>query len=146
MGSGSTQRAQPPSGAPIHLIHHAFRKGGGMERCAVALAASLREMNRTVVVHTMTPDAALAQSLGIELNVLPVPLVPRKLQSFRFFRAVRNALPKMNGLQIAFSRVPVRDVAICGGTHRGYLRQTRRWTGPFDLLQFWMERQCYTQA
>src|SRR5437588_495791 len=141
MGSGSTQRAQPPSGAPIHLIHHAFRKGGGMERCAVALAASLREMNRTVVVHTMTPDAALAESLGIELNVLKVPLVPRKLQSFRFFRAVEQARAGMEGIQIAFSRVRVRDIVICGGTHRGYLERSRKWTGPFDVLDTWMERQ-----
>src|SRR5256885_604752 len=104
-------------------------------------------MGRRVVVHTMTPDRALAHSLRLELNLLSVPLFPRKLQTFRFFRQVQQALPSMaKGLQIAFSRVPVRDIAVCGGTHRGYLTRTRRWTGPFDLLQFWMENQCYRHA
>jgi glycosyltransferase involved in cell wall biosynthesis len=140
----STLAAMPASA--IHLIHHAFRKGGGMERCAVSLATALRQMDRRVVVHTMTPDVALAESLGIELNVLKVPLVPRKLQSYRFFRAVEQARAAMDGLQIAFSRVRVRDVAICGGTHRGYLERTRKWTGPFDVLQSWMEHQSYRGA
>ena len=130
----------------VNIIHHAFRKGGGMERCAVSLATALRQMGRRVVVHTMTPDIALAESLGIELNVLKVPLVPRKLQQYRFFRAVDRARPVMDGLQIAFSRVRVSDVAICGGTHRGYLARTRKWAAPFDILDIWMERQSYQTA
>jgi glycosyltransferase involved in cell wall biosynthesis len=80
------------------------------------------------------------------LNVLKVPLAPRKLQSYRFFRAVERARPGMEGLQIAYSRVRVRDVVICGGTHQGYLARTRKWTGPFDLLDLWMERQSYRSA
>lgn len=138
-------RHEPRDGA-IHIIHHAFRRGGGMERCAVSLAASFREMGRKVVVHTMTPDVVLAESLGVGLDVLPVNLFPRKLQSLRFFRQVERARPKMEGLQIAFSRVRVRDVVICGGTHRGYLARTRKWSGPFDRLQSWMEEQSYRQA
>lgn len=130
----------------VHIIHHAFRKGGGMERCAVSLATALRQMGRRVVVHTMTPDFELARSLGVELNVLKVPHMPRKLQTFRFFRAVEGARLCMDGLQIAFSRVRVRDIAICGGTHLGYMKRTRKWTGPFDLLDIWMERQTYASA
>lgn len=117
-----------------------------MERCAVSLATALRQMGRRVVVHTMTPDLALAQSLGVDLNVLKVPLAPRKLQAFRFFRAVERARPRMAGLQIAFSRVRVRDVAICGGTHRGYLARTGKWAGLFGRLEVWMERQNYASA
>ena len=126
----SAQPGQNESADPIHIIHHAFRLGGGKERCAVALAAALRQMGRKVTVHAMTADAALAQSLGIELKMTPVSSFPRKLQTFKFFRQLERAQPQMNGLQISLSRVRVRDVLVCGGCHRGYLARTKKWTGP----------------
>jgi len=130
----------------IHIIHHAFRLGGGKERCAVALAASLKELGRRVVVHTIKADAALANSLGVELDLLPFKEFPRKLQAFRFFRQIDRVRKNMDGLQIAFSRVRAQDIVVCGGTHRGYLARARKWMGPFDWLQIWMEQQSYRQA
>src|SRR2546426_3915787 len=90
----------------VNIIHHAFRRGGGKERCAVSLAAALRKMGWRVIVHAMIADAALAKSLRVELNLVPVSTFPRALQSFRFFKAIEGEGQNMDGLQIAFSRVP----------------------------------------
>jgi glycosyltransferase involved in cell wall biosynthesis len=130
---------------PIHIFHHAFRRGGGKERYAIALATALRQLDFSVAFHALGGDRALAESLGIDLRLIQVPRIPRKLESFRFFRQVEKVRHQVQGLQITLSRARVRDVLISGGTHLGYLARARKWTGPFDLLQIWMERQAYRE-
>ncbi|HEY5915217.1 MAG TPA: glycosyltransferase [Verrucomicrobiae bacterium] len=128
---------------PVHLIHHTLGYGGGMERYALTLAASLRELGHKVTFHARKADATIARSLGVNLEMLPVGPFPRKLQDFRFFRRVDRLRGDFEGLQIALSRVRVKDVMICGGPHRGYLNHARKWAGFFDRLQIWMESQAY---
>ncbi|HSU53376.1 MAG TPA: glycosyltransferase family 4 protein [Candidatus Dormibacteraeota bacterium] len=141
----SRQHNQVEANLPLHLIHHAFRRGGGMERCVVSLASSLRKLGKKIIVHTMKGDAALAAELGVELQIAPISEFPRKLQAYRFYRAMQRTRPQMAGPQIAFSRVRTSDILVCGGTHRGYLARTRKLAGPFDWLQFSMERQAYRE-
>lgn len=117
-----------------------------MERYALVLSASLRELGCRVVVHAYRTDPALAQAMGLELQPAPVARFPRKLQGFRFFRQVQQLRPRLAGRQIALSRVPVQDAIICGGTHRGFLRRARKLPGPFDWLQVWMEQRAYQSA
>jgi glycosyltransferase involved in cell wall biosynthesis len=132
----------------VKLLHHTFRRAGGMERYALVLCEALRELGCQVTVHARQGDSELARSLGVELKLVPTANRPRKLKDWRFFRAMerenRNVGP--SEVEITLSRVRARDVVICGGTHRGYLRQARKFTGPFDLLQIWMERQAYASA
>src|SRR5262245_6855958 len=134
--------ADHSKGKTIHLFHHAFRRGGGKERYAIALAAALKQLGHPVVVHTINADRSVADSLGIDLNILPISSFPRRLESFRFFRAVQRLAPTVSGYQITLSRAPVRDLLVSGGTHLGYLQHAKKWTGPFDLLATWMERQA----
>jgi glycosyltransferase involved in cell wall biosynthesis len=129
--------------APVHIFHHAFQRGAGMERCVVSLAESLKQLGRRVVVHTIVADQELCRSLGVELDLLPFKRFPRKLQAFRFFRQVEMVRRRVEGIEIGFSRVRTKDIHVAGGTHRGYLSHARKWAGPFDYLQFWMERQSY---
>jgi len=112
----------------------------------LTLARTLAGMGHSVTCHAHEGDAALAAELGVTLEVVPVWRYPRKLQDLWFFRSVRRAAPGIRGRQIALCRVPVRDVIICGGTHRGYMRQARKWAGVFDRLQFWMEARAYGSA
>lgn len=131
---------------PLHLFHHSFKRGGGMERYALVLASSLRDLGCRVVIHAFRADASLASAMGLERQPAPVARFPRKLQGWRFFRYVQKLSPQLQGRQIALTRVPVRDAVICGGTHRGYLRRARKLAGPFDWLQFWLEQRAYDSA
>jgi glycosyltransferase involved in cell wall biosynthesis len=128
---------------PIHLIHHTFNRGGGMERYALTLAASLKELGHTVLFHARRTNPDLARARGIELDTVPVQKFPRKLREFRFFRAMERRRRDWSGVQIALNRVRATDAVTCGGTHRGYLRNARKIAGPFDWLECWMERQAY---
>ncbi|HYG33546.1 MAG TPA: glycosyltransferase [Clostridia bacterium] len=117
-----------------------------MERYAITLADSLVKLGCRVVFHAHKTDRELAQSLGVETALLKVPKFPRKLRDFRYFRQVDRRLSETEGPQIALSRVRVRDMVICGGTHRGYLARARKWSGPLDWLQIWMETEAYRSA
>src|SRR5881394_1701426 len=130
----------------IHLFHHSFTRGGGKERYALLLASTFKDMGHPVIFHATFIDAALAQASGIEIRKVPVARFPRKLIDYRFFRKIDSLRSQLDGIQITLSRVRARDLLISGGNHRGYLARARKLTGPFDLLQIWMENQCYRFA
>jgi glycosyltransferase involved in cell wall biosynthesis len=117
-----------------------------MERYAVVVAGTLSQLGYRVVVHTAKADQALAKALGVELRIAALTGVPKKLQDLFFFRNVRRSLSVEDGPQLALARVCARDIVICGGTHRGYLRAARKMAGPLDYLQIWMETQAYSAA
>src|SRR4030095_16016377 len=128
---------------PIHVFHHAFRRGGGKERYAIALVSAFRQLGHKVTFHALGGDRELAQSLGVELDLVKAPRFPRKLESLFFFRAVDRLRPRCSGIQISLSRVRVNDILVSGGTHLGYLERARKWQGPFDLLQIRLEKAVY---
>jgi glycosyltransferase involved in cell wall biosynthesis len=135
-----------PAKAPIHIFHHSFTRGGGKERYGLLLASTFKAMGHPVVFHAAFVDEALAQASGLEVRAVPIAQVPRKLIDYRFFRKLDSIRPQLDGIQITLSRVRARDLLISGGNHRGYLSRARKLTGPFDLLQIWMEIQCYRFA
>jgi glycosyltransferase involved in cell wall biosynthesis len=135
-----------PGQPPIHLFHHTFARGGGMERYALDISRGLKEAGRKVIFHCIKLDSALAAELGIETVHYKVAGFPRKLRDYRFFCKVARAAPALEGVQISLCRLKVRDAVTCGGTHCGYISKMRRLTGPFDLIQIWMEREGYRAA
>src|ERR1039458_3411678 len=102
----SSTHSSAPSGTreTLHLFHHTFCRGGGMESYAMSLAGTLVQLGHRVVFHAHKTDAALAEALGVELRISHVSRFPRKLQDFRFFRQVDRAGTQAEGLQIALAR------------------------------------------
>ena len=134
------------AGLVIELIHDKFSRGGGMEQYALTLARGLKDAGCRVTVHCSGADQTLARDMGIEAREYPIPQALKKSRPFLFFRQIERAGPHLSGQQIALTRVKARDAVICGGTHRGYLRNLRKWTDPFDLLHIWLETQAYRFA
>ena len=131
---------------PIHIFHHSFTRGGGKERYGLLLGSTFKEMGHPVTFHSVFVDDALAKASGIEVRKVHIAQFPRKLIDYRFFRKIESLRDQLNGILITLSRVRARDLLISGGNHRGYLSRARKLTGPFDLLQIWMENQCYRFA
>jgi glycosyltransferase involved in cell wall biosynthesis len=140
-------RAQAGRALPIHIFHHTFGHGGGMESYAGALVSSFRKLDIPVIVHAANViETSATADPGLNINRLALPRFPRKLRDFRFFQAIERIRPGLAGVQVSLSRVRARDLVICGGTHRGYLKKARKWIGPFDLLQIRMETRAYAFA
>jgi len=127
----------------VSICHQVLRRQGGMEHYAIALARAFRELDLRVVYYARTADMDLASELGLEIRLSGQRNTLRKLRDWQFKRFIERAGKSMTGLQIALSRVPVRHLAVCGGTHLGYLRAARKVRGPFDRLQISMERRAY---
>lgn len=128
---------------PVHLFHHFYRTGGGIERYGRLLSSELIRRGFPVVFHIREIDDQLPAPPGVDLRLVRVGRFPRKLRDYFYFRAIRRMAPELSGVQFALTRVPARNGEVCGGTHRGYLREARRRAGPFDRLQFWMEHESY---
>jgi glycosyltransferase involved in cell wall biosynthesis len=133
-------------GTAVHLFHHSLTRGGGMERYAQTLARSLLDLGCAVTIYPRRVDDSVARDSMLQVKLAPVRRFPRALQDFRYFRQIEQVRPQATGLQIALSRVRAGHLAVCGGTHRGYLRRARKRAGPLDLLQIWMETECYRAA
>jgi glycosyltransferase involved in cell wall biosynthesis len=131
---------------PIHIFHHSFTRGGGKERYGLLLASTFKMMGHAVTFHSVFVDDALVRTSGIEVRKISIARFPRKLIDYRFFRRIEALRDQLKGIQITLSRVRAPDLLISGGNHRGYLSRARKLTGPFDLLQIWMENQCYRFA
>ena len=132
-----------PSSPPIHIFHHSFTQGGGVERYSREFAGELVHRGRRVEFHARRIDPRIAAPAGLAVSPVKCASFPRKLRDFYYHRAIRRLGPSLEGIQFAMTRVPVRTGEICGGTHRGYLARARKFTGLFDRLQIWMELQSY---
>ena len=117
-----------------------------MEQYALTLARGLKEAGCRVIFHCSSADPVLASEMGIEVREYPVPRLLKKLRPWHFCRQIERAGSELAGYQIALTRVKARDAVICGGTHRGYLRNSRKWTDPFDLFHLRLETQAYRFA
>lgn len=140
--------AEPAAAASrqVHLFLQQFKRGGGIERYTVDLCGSLQRLGWSVQVHARTIDEALVHACGVSAHCHRVWRFPRQLRGYHFFRAIRRAAASLNGWQIALTSVPVRDLIVCGGTHRGYMARAGRWVGPFDRLQMRLEDASYHHA
>jgi glycosyltransferase involved in cell wall biosynthesis len=127
----------------VHLFHHSFSEGGGAERYSRDFADELVRRGRNVIFHARRVDEHIVRPAGLEVRPVRSGTFPRKLKDFYYHQKIAALAPTLSGTQFAMTRVPVRDGEICGGTHRGYFLNARKWMGLFDRLQVAMEMKSY---
>lgn len=125
-----------------------YGAGGGLERYVRDLAAALARAGHGVRVLAPRIDAPLAQSArssGVEPVLLRAPRWLGPLRFKRLSSAVAAALRRDECL-IACNRVRGADLAVCGGTHRGWLAASHRPTRFKDLIELRAEVAHYASA
>lgn len=135
--------SNPPAVAPIHIFHHSFSEGGGVERYSREFAGELIRRGRRVEFHARRIDPRVSVPAGLQVRPVRCGTLPRKLRDYYYHRAIKRLGDGLPGTQFAMTRVPARNGEICGGTHRGYLSRARKFTGLFDRLQIRMETASY---
>lgn len=130
----------------IGISCNRFGRGGGLERYALDLADELsRRPGVEVAVFARAFDADRAAARGVREHRLNVSWLPGKLRDHAFSAALQARRSDVDVL-IACNRVRGADIAICGGTHRGYLAARGRAPGLFDRLQIRLESAHYADA
>jgi glycosyltransferase involved in cell wall biosynthesis len=131
----------------IGISSNALKHSGGLERYAMDLVRGLAAAGIEPAFFARRFDTSIPESGMVERYRINVSFLPGKWRDGWFawrLRAARRAA-KVDVL-IGCNRVDSSDIAICGGTHLGFLRATGRAQRRSDGWQIALERQQYEQA
>lgn len=109
---------------PLAISHHALQHGGGFERYAMTLVRGLHARGVRPVFIARAFDTALPEYGWVTPIRLGVTGVPGKLRDFFFdwrIGRVKRRMGNKLGPLIACNTTRWADIAVCGGTHPGYL-------------------------
>ena len=131
----------------IGLSSNALKHSGGLERYAMDLVRGFAAAGIELAFFARRFDPSVPESGMVEAHRINVSFLPGKLRdlwfSWRLRRARRAA--KVDVL-IGCNRVDSSEIAICGGTHLGFLRATGRPAKRSDRWQIELERRQYEQS
>lgn len=123
-----------------------FGAGGGLERYALDIAAAIAARSpRPVAVYARKFDAAEAGGKTIEGHRINVSMLPGKWRDHVFSWRLQT-LKRHSDVLIGCNRVRGADLAICGGTHRGYLAARGKAPSLADRWQIRLESDQYAGA
>lgn len=129
----------------IGISCNRFGKGGGFERYALDLVRGMLARGQAPVVFARRFDADVPEYARVERHLVPVRWLPGKMRDMAFSLGMRHAHRHCDVL-IGCNRVVGADLAVCGGTHRGYLRAMGRHPEFWDRRQIELESRHYAQS
>jgi glycosyltransferase involved in cell wall biosynthesis len=133
----------------IGISCNSFGAGGGLERYALDITRAISaRTDEPVIVYARDFEAGQAARAGIEAHRIDVSWVPRKLRDHAFSYALQRERRSCHAAEVLIgcNRVRGSDIAICGGTHRGYLRARNKLAGPLDRWRIRLEAGQYAGA
>lgn len=131
----------------LGIACHRFGYGGGLERYTMDLVKGLRELGIRPVVFARSFDTGIPEYQAIAPVPVAVWALPGKVRD-HYFSARVQALKARHAVDVLIgcSRTVASDIAICGGTHIGHLRQAARVPTRWDRWQIALERTHYAHA
>ncbi|BAN22679.1 glycosyltransferase family 4 protein [Caballeronia insecticola] len=135
----------------IGISANALKHSGGLERYAMDLVRGLAgagfDGRTKPAFFARKIDKSLPESRLIEAHRIKVSFLPGKLRDAYFSWALKRARRKAKvDVLIGCNRVEGSEIAICGGTHIGFLRATGRREKRSDTRQIALERRQYARA
>jgi len=135
----------------IGISANALKHSGGLERYAMdlvrGLAAAGFDGKQKPAFFARKIDLSLPESRLIEPHRIKVSFLPCKLRDAYFSWALKRARKRAKvDVLIGCNRVEGSEIAICGGTHIGFLRATGRREKRSDTRQIALERRQYAGA
>jgi glycosyltransferase involved in cell wall biosynthesis len=124
-----------------------FRQSGGMERYALDLVGALNRAGIRPTVFARSFDPELLRRFDIVACRVSVGALPGKLRDHYFSWRV-GVLKAQRGIDLLIGATRTRssDMAICGGTHRGFLQESGRRMKWHDRWQIALESAQYRHA
>jgi glycosyltransferase involved in cell wall biosynthesis len=132
----------------VAIVARTAKRRGGTETYLFDLVRGFRRAAHSIDVFTANDSKdSPARAAGAAVHVSPLRLVPASIRPWVFRAALSAPLRReRHDLVISLARVNGGDIAICGGTHRGYLRALgRRWNWR-DRSEIALEERCYRES
>jgi glycosyltransferase involved in cell wall biosynthesis len=135
----------------IGISSNALKLSGGLERYAMDLVRGLSDAGftgeRKPVFFARKIDPSLPESRLVDARRINVSWLPSRLRDTYFSWALRRARGKAAvDVLIGCNRVDSSEIAICGGTHIGFLRATGRREKRSDARQIALEKRQYRDS
>jgi glycosyltransferase involved in cell wall biosynthesis len=127
--------------------HASLRPGGGFERYARTVVAGLHARGVRPVFVARRIDRSMPETAWVDPVVLGDAAVPQPIVDHVFDWRLGRARRRLHlAPLIATSPTRHADVAVCGGTHPGYLRAMGEAAGWRDRARIALERAFYGRA
>jgi glycosyltransferase involved in cell wall biosynthesis len=135
----------------IGISANALKLSGGLERYALDLIRGFNAAgftgDRKPAFFARKIDTSQPESTMVDAHRINVSFLPSKLRDTYFNWALKRARKKARvDVLIGCNRVESSEIAICGGTHIGFLAATGRHERRSDSRQIALERLQYAQA
>lgn len=131
----------------IALSCHALKNSGGIERYVLDLVRSMHDRAMRPAVFARQFDTALPEYGWVEPHPVHVGWLPGKLRDYAFAARLPGRLAAAGvDYTIGCNRVTAANMAICGGTHKGFLQASGRRPALTDRWQVALEQACYRRA
>ena len=131
----------------IGIACQSFKRSGGMERYVLDLVEAFSQLGLKPTVFSRNFDKNLPHYQWIKPVKVNVSWLPSKCRDYWFAKQLEKLKKhyKIN-LLLSTSRIGCADIAICGGTHIGYLNAIQRKKGFWDNVQVNLEKALYRNA
>jgi glycosyltransferase involved in cell wall biosynthesis len=131
----------------LGLSCNVMKHSGGLERYARDLARGMAERGLRPACFARSLDRSLPEHAMVEPHRINVSFLPGKLRDAWFSWRLRSLRREAAvDVMVGCNRVDSADIAVCGGTHRGFLRATGRTPKLTDRWQIALEERQYANA
>jgi glycosyltransferase involved in cell wall biosynthesis len=135
----------------IGISANSLKLSGGLERYALDVIRGLNAAGftgeRKPAFFARKIDTSRPESAMVDAHRINVSIVPSKLRDTFFNWALKRARKKARvDILIGCNRVESSEIAVCGGTHLGFLAALGRDERRSDTRQIALERLQYEQA
>ena len=131
----------------IAITAQALKDSGGAERYTRDVIAGLHRLGIRPTLFAHEIDRELVESGWVDARPINVRWAPRPLRNLAFNwmlgRRLRGHRPRC---LFAINHSPYADVALCGGTHPGFLESMEQRARQRDLWQVALEQKTYANA
>ncbi|CAG9237315.1 Glycosyltransferase involved in cell wall biosynthesis [Paraburkholderia tropica] len=131
----------------VGISSNALKHSGGLERYAMDLVRGLAARDMRPAFFARKFDLSVPECALVERYRINVAFLPGKLRDVWFsWRLAALRRRAAVDVLIGCNRVDSSEIAICGGTHRGFLRATGRPMRRSDRRQIELESRQYAQS
>ncbi len=127
----------------VALLHHQYKLKGGMESYFFNLIKGFNQCHDEITAYVYRRDKKTPLLCSVKQYALY--WLPRVLRKYYFGMYISKKIPH-HDIHISLMRAFNQDMIICGGTHLGFLKKTRKKPGFFDKLEIAVERKSYHTA
>ena len=129
----------------IAIVHHQYKKKGGMETCMFDLLQGFENDIVDVYVYRKDPNLLIPDHCNIIKSNFR--FIPNKIRRYLFANKMKNKFVANNyDLIFNLMRAAIPGISICGGTHYGFSKYLHRKLKFFDKIEIKYEKSTYQTA